>query len=237
MSTLSAERPLASASASDAAIDELQQYRRVSLAAMASLGLGLVGLFAIIFPGMLIFPAIGLLCAIVAFVNIRRYEGELSGKGLAAIGAVSSLLMLVGGTSYHAYVYATEVPEGYERISFYDFEPGADAPPKQLISDDAIALDGKKVFIKGYIHPSVDSLGAVKRFVLVPDMGTCCFGGEPKLTDMVAVELAEGESTKYNMRLRKLAGTFHVNPVIEPVAGIQGIGPGVAFELAPATLE
>ena len=98
MSTLSAERPLTSAPVSDAAIDELQQYRRVSLAAMASVGLGLVGLFAFILPGMLIFPAIGLLCAIMAFVNIRRYEGELSGTGLASLGAVASLLVLVAGT-------------------------------------------------------------------------------------------------------------------------------------------
>ena len=237
MSTLSAERPLTSAAVSDAAIDELQQYRRVSLAAMASVGLGLVGLFAFILPGMLIFPAIGLLCAVMAFVNIRRYEGELSGTGLAALGAVASLVVLVAATSYHAYIYATEVPENHQRISFYELEPPSDAPPKQLISDEAIALDGKKVFIKGYIHPSVDDLGAVKRFVLVPDMGTCCFGGQPKLTDMVAVELAEGESTKYNMRLRKLAGTFHVNPRIEPVAGITEIGPGVAFELSPAELK
>jgi hypothetical protein len=173
----------------------------------------------------------------MAFVNIRRYEGELSGTGLAAVGAVASLLVLVGGTSYHAYVYATEVPDGYQRITFYEFEPPSDAPPKQLISDAAIALDGKKVFIKGYVHPSVDSHDRVKRFVLVPDMGTCCFGGQPKLTDMVAVELAEGESTKYNMRLRKLAGTFHVNPVIEPVPGITEIGPGVAFELSTAELK
>lgn len=237
MSTLSAERPLASASVSDAAIDELQQYRRVSLAAMASVGLGLVGLFAFVLPGMLIFPAIGLLCAIMAFVNIRRYEGELSGTGLAAIGAVASLLVLTGAASYHAYVYATEVPEGYQRVSFYEFEPGEDEPPKQLISNEAIALDGKQVFIKGYIHPSVDNGDRVNRFVLVPDMGTCCFGGVPKLTDMMAVELAAGESTKYNMRLRKLAGTFHVNPMIKPVAGIEGVGPGVAFELSPATLE
>lgn len=237
MSTLSAERPLASASVSDAAIDELQQYRRVSLAAMASVGLGLVGLFAFILPGMLIFPAIGLLCAIMAFVNIRRYEGELSGTGLASLGAAASLLVLVGATSYHAYVYATEVPDGHERITFYEFEPPSDAPPSQLISEKAISLDGKKVFIKGYVHPSVDSHDRVKRFVLVPDMGTCCFGGQPKLTDMVAVELAEGESTKYNMRLRKLAGTFHVNPRIEPVPGISEIGPGVAFELSPAELK
>lgn len=237
MSTLYAETTPASAPVSDAAVDELQQYRRVSLAAMASVGLGVVGLFAFISTGMLVFPLIGLLCAIVAIVNIRRFEGELSGKGLAAIGAVANLVVLVGAIAYHGYVYATEVPEGYQRVSFYEFEPGPDAPTKQLISEKAIALDGEKVFLKGYIHPSVSSMGAVKRFVLVPDMGTCCFGGEPKLTDMVAVELAEGESTSYSMRLRKLAGEFHVNPVVEPVAGIEGIGPGVAFEMSSAKLQ
>jgi hypothetical protein len=55
-------------------------------------------------------------------------------------------------------------------------------------------------------------MGKVKHFVLVPDMGTCCFGGQPKRnTDMIEVMVKEGEGIRYNTRVRKLAGTFLVD--------------------------
>ena len=107
---------------SDAAVDELQQYRRVSLAAMASVGLGVVGLFAFISTGMLVFPLIGLLCAIVAIVTghmaraeIRRAPDRLDGDALAVVGlvlgwsavivsvlAVMAFLMFFGGLAWLA---------------------------------------------------------------------------------------------------------------------------------------
>ena len=54
--------------------------------------------------------------------------------------------------------------------------------PSLPIAPKAIELTGKPIFIKGYMHPGVASMGKVNHFILVPDMGTCCFGGQPKPT-------------------------------------------------------
>ena len=102
----------------------------------------------------------------------------------------------------------TEVPDGYTRVQFYELQAddsGTDRP-----TEEAIKAHGEDVFLKGYIHPSSGS-GLLKHFVLVPDLGTCCFGGQPESTDMVEVTLMGGQSTKANLRKKKLAGRFMVN--------------------------
>ena len=59
------------------------------------------------------------------------------------------------------------------------------------------------------MHPGVATNGKVDHFILVPDMGTCCFGGQPKATDMIEVKLRpEASRVKYSTRTVKLAGKF-----------------------------
>ena len=70
--------------------------------------------------------------------------------------------------------------------------------------------DGKKIFIKGYTLPSVSGKN-MKQFVIVPDRGTCCFGGDPKITDMILVTLEEPLTVDYSVFQRKLGGVFHVH--------------------------
>ena len=109
----------------------------------------------------------------------------------------------------HAYIYTTEVPEGYERISWYELR-GEERRP---VNSFAMQIKDKPIFIKGYVHPGVDGFGEVKNFVLVPDMKTCCFGGQPKPWDMIEVTLAENCSNiKYSRRKRGLWGVFRVGP-------------------------
>ena len=69
---------------------------------------------------------------------------------------------------------------------------------------------GSPSFLKGYIHPSSGS-GLLKQFILVPDLGTCCFGGQPKSSDMIEVTLGGGQTTKAGLTKKKLAGTFVLN--------------------------
>jgi hypothetical protein len=49
--------------------------------------------------------------------------------------------------------------------------------------------------------------------VLCRDNGTCCFGGKPKLTDMIEVTLKYPLKLDYSPRLHKFAGVFHVQTV------------------------
>ena len=125
--------------------------------------------------------------------------------------ASNNSLLVVGAVAKHSYTYATEVPEGYNRVAFYELQqldPLPDIPTPR-----AAEIDGQAIFVKGYIHPSSGS-GLLRRFILVPDLGTCCFGGQPRSTDMIEVILTNGQTVRADLARRKLAGKFALNPYV-----------------------
>ncbi len=200
---------------------EAEVYQSVSRGALASLILGLLGVTAFLAPFLLILPLTGLVFAIVAFRAFNKFPDELLGKPIAVSGTLLCALTVGLAPAYHTYVYMTEVPEGYTRVSFGALESGVGEPDKPTA--EALELDGQKVFIKGYIHPtSMDTLLS-RRFVLVPDLGTCCFGGQPPLTHMIEVTLSGEQYATKSLRRQRLAGTLHVKPNLKPVNGLTGV--------------
>ena len=196
-------------------------YQSVSRAAVASVVLAVLGLLSFLFVGLLMLPVVGLVLAVNALLSIRKYPDEMLGKPIALLGLAISGGTMILAPSYHAFVYVTEVPEGYQRIAFSTLTSptgAADVPPAQ-----ALELDGKQVFVKGYIHPTSMDAPRVKKFVLVPDLGTCCFGGQPPLTHMIEVTLAGDNFATKSMSKQKLAGTLHVNRALKPVDGLEGV--------------
>lgn len=201
--------------------DAVPPYRAVSKSAVLCLIVGLLSGAALLFPFLLTLPALGLVLGLVALAKLRRYPEELSGRTAAVLGIALCVLLLVGGGALHSIVYATEVPEGFERISFAELQPAPEAP-HMPIPPQALDLNGKKVFIKGYVYPDGQQYN-IKRFILIPDMGTCCFGGQPKLTDMVEVTLRDPLRTIFERRKRRLAGTLTVDTRLKPVSGLGGV--------------
>jgi hypothetical protein len=148
---------------------------------------------------------------VVATSTIRRFPSEYTGKRLAGVGLAGGLVLFAGGSGISSYTYVTEVPEGYTRIGFWELQPDPDQP-LMPIPQKALELSGEKIFIKGYMHPGVSSSGKVNHFILVPDMGTCCFGGQPKPTEMIEVRLRDSaQRVAYSTRKLKLAGTFQMS--------------------------
>lgn len=195
-------------------------YRAVSKAAVVSLLLGLasvIGLTSIVFLSLAL---LGLVLGLVGWWSIVKYPAELTGKPMAILGVVLSSLFFVTGAAKHTHELATEVPEGYERISFRDLQP--EKKSRFPISQRALELNGQQVFVKGYLYPDGQQ-DNIQRFVLIPDLGTCCFGGQPKLTDMIEVTLDEPLRVSYSMRKRKFAGTLKVDPRLKPVSGVNGV--------------
>lgn len=189
-------------------VDHYLQYRALSSVAVASLILGLASVFSFTAWWYLAVPAIGFALGWVGYRRVARLRHELSGKGVAAAGMVLSALFAFLGAGYLSYVYATEVPEGFERIGYELLQPDPDVP-NELIPPSAKTLEGKRIFIKGYIYPGQQTSG-ITRFLLVRDQGSCCFGGNPKVTDRIQVTLAEPLTLTFETRLFKLAGVFHV---------------------------
>ncbi len=201
--------------------DRVQPYRALSKSAVFCLVIGLLSFTALLFPALLLLPAVGILLGLLGLGKLRRYPEEFTGRTAAVLGLVLNVVLLVSGCSLHAVVYATEVPEGFQRISFAELQPVAEAPHLP-IPPGALELDGKKVFIKGYVYPDGQQYN-IKRFILIPDMGTCCFGGQPKLTDMVEVTLRDPLRTFFERRKRRLAGTLTVDMRLKPVSGLGGV--------------
>lgn len=184
------------------------EYRALSTLAVLSLICGVFSLLALFDLSLGLIPLVGILIGARALSQIRRRPKDLAGAGLAKAGIVLSLLLLLTGWVRIGYIYATEVPDGYARVSYEQLQP---TEPGQRVPQSALDLDGKRVFIKGYAYPGSQKSG-IKQFVLCRDNGDCCFGGEPKLTDMIQVTLAEPLAMEYTTSLRRLAGTFRVAP-------------------------
>jgi hypothetical protein len=185
------------------------QYRSVSKAAISSLVFAVFGLTSFVSPIFVVLPALGAGLGLVALANFKRFPDELVGKLAAQIGLVVSVVCLLASIALHSYVYATEVPEGYQRINFGLLRNN----PKTALpfAENAKKLDGKKVFLKGYVRPGAKKT-KLKNFIMVGDFGDCCFGGSPKITEVVAVDIKIDKTVNYSYALRRIAGTFKLNP-------------------------
>ncbi len=192
-------------------------YKALSRGAIASVLLAFpaaIGLIETFYP-LLALALIGIATAAWAMISIRRYPDEYSGEAIAIGGLTVNAAILIGGIALHTYSYLTEVPDGYARVSFYELQQPEPLP--DLPTHRAVEIDGQPVFLKGYIHPSSGS-GMLRRFILVPDLGTCCFGGQPRSTDMIEVTLTGGKTVKAGLTKLKLAGKFQLNPYAQKMA-------------------
>jgi hypothetical protein len=204
--------------------DEFVSYRAVSSTAVASLVLGSLSFLVFFSWSFGAIPIVGLVLGYLALKTIRSRPDELTGTGMAAAGMLMSVILLSAGWGWLGFRYATEVPEGHDRISYAQLQPD----PRirgQLIPPNVTELDGQKIFIKGFMYPG-SRMDGIQEFVLCRDQGDCCFGGNPKLTDRIKVTLKNGKSVSLVNRMVAVAGTFHVNPT----AGRDGLD-GVYYTL------
>ncbi len=121
--------------------------------------------------------------------------------------------------AWHAYVYATEVPEGYQRVDFYDLQEDKQNPA--ALGKTITGLVGKKIFIKGYMYPGNEKNG-ITSFVFCRDKGDCCFGGNPKVTERILVTLDDPKGISLTTNMVKLSGTFR----FERISSSGDIGQG-----------
>ena len=192
-------------------------YRPVPPLAAVTAVLGVISLLALITEFALPFALFGIVLGILAKRQIARSDGAYSGIWLVRGGLVLCALCLCGGSAFHAYVYATEVPEGYVRVSFVTDISKKDfvtRDGRQDFHPDVKALDGTKLFLKGYMYPDGRTDG-LRQFILCKDSGECCFGGKPALTDMIFINIPDGvPPASYYDGLVAVAGDFLVAPDI-----------------------
>ena len=188
---------------------ETFSYRPVPISAPVSLVLGVIGLSGFLAWQCLFLAAAGVVVGLIAWLTTR--SEAYAGRWLAVGGLCLTLAALVGGTVAHVVAYQTEVPEGHRRLNFTEDVAEKAIAPAGGYSPQIEALDGEKVFLKGYMYPQAREEG-ITQFVFVKDSGECCFGGKPALTDMILVEMAEGRTADFVPNLTSVAGTFALRP-------------------------
>lgn len=195
-------------------------YRAPSSLAVACFALGLLSGLTFLAWWLATLPAAALGLGVLATRQIRRRSDELTGMRLVGVGMTAAAVFWAGGWGWLGYEYATEVPEGYRRITYDLLQPDPATP--NVLPAGLAELNGQQVFIKGYMYPPPYPAG-IRRFLLVRDSGSCCFGGNPKITDRIQVQVAAPEGVEYNTGVIKLAGVFRV----AEQAQVHGVGDNV----------
>lgn len=200
-------------------VDEFNEfeYKPVSPLAPLALFLGVCSIVGLVGEYGLAVCVTGTLVGLVSVLQIRRSAGTLGGALLSWIGMGLSAGFLILGATYHTYAYVTERPDGFERLNFSwlakqtpVFENG-----KLQFSPEVEALNGKPVFIKGYMLTTRQKEN-LRSFVLVKDTGDCCFGANPKLTDLVVVNFQDGMMVDHReQQLVGVAGIFRAKQVLQ----------------------
>lgn len=201
----------------EAAYEEFN-YRPVPVLAAVGLVLSLLSVAGVFVWLALPLGLISLALSAMALVTIRQSEGAYGGALVAVSGIFLSLLFFCGGIALQVYTYQTEVPDGYERVSFVreiSSKGFVEHDGMQAVHPEIAALEGKKIFVKGFIYQT-GKMEGLSSFLFVKDNESCCFGANPALTDQIAVVMEEGKAIQYHPGKVAVAGTFRLNPNYTP---------------------
>ena len=199
-------------------------YRPIPILVPISMGFVFLSLAAGMMPELLTIPAVGAALAFLAMRQIRQSRGNMSGAGLALGCLITQVAMAISFGLIHSYSYATEVPPGFERVNFtrdISNKGFVNLGGMQGIHPDVAGLVGKKVMVKGYMYPTKSNDGLTS-FILCRDSGACCFGGQPKTTDMIQVQMAGNSTVRYRTGLVAVAGIFRAEPTVDET-GLQPV--------------
>ena len=199
-------------------------YRPIPVLVPISMGFVFLSLVAALMAELLVVPLVGATLAFLALRQIRSSGGNLSGGWLALSSLCVQVVIVIGFATMHAYSFATEVPPGYTRVSFT-----ADISKKGFASQSGIPgihpdvqkLVDQKVMIKGYMYPSKSHDG-LRSFVLCRDNGDCCFGGQPKATDMILINMKGENYARFRPGMVAVAGVFRAEPTVDET-GLQPV--------------
>ncbi len=120
----------------------------------------------------------------------------------------------IGGTELFAL--------GFDKLSSFDYtlvDAGTGATPEQIaehMKKDPVpawvrTYDHQRVMLTGYMMPLQVENGRAKKFVMMRDVNTCCYGAVPRMNDYLVVTMkGEGVEAIQDVPV-DLIGVFHVD--------------------------
>lgn len=204
---------------------EAGTYRSLCPLAVASLVCGVFSVLVMFGWKLAALPVAGILFGRAALKRIRRAPEEISGAAVARVGIGLSAFFWAGGYLWLFYAHAKEVPHGYTAVNYEELQ-GDTSTGGRTIPKRALDLDGKKIFVKGYMYPGRQQLD-LKQFLISRDNGRCNFCmPNPTPTDLVHVTLAGDLRIDYTTHIIALGGTLRVETDPEKIAR-----KGMAYQL------
>jgi hypothetical protein len=131
-------------------------YRPMPAMVPVSMAFTVLSCLALMSDLLLIVPLIGIVIAFIAYFQVSRSQGNLSGGGLAIGSMVVMLAMFLGFGTMHVHAYTTEVPDGYARVNFTsDISlKGLQTADGQIgIHPDVAKLANQPIYLNGYLYP------------------------------------------------------------------------------------
>ena len=113
--------------------------------------------------------------------------------------------------------FKTEGPGDHLRVSYDDLDllKVLNMEPVTLDAVEKMPawlrqLDGKPIRIRGFMYPPNQETG-ISRFILARDNQICCFGRNPKIYDLIEINMQSGTTTDFIMsRPFDVTGTFKI---------------------------
>ncbi len=118
--------------------------------------------------------------------------------------------------------FKAEGPQNALRVSYDDLDL-LKVLNMEPVPEDALqhfpswlkALDGQRVRVRGFMYPTFQATG-IEQFVLARDNQICCFGRNPKVYDLVSVQMRDGKTTDYiQNRPFDVVGIFRIDLIAE----------------------
>jgi hypothetical protein len=153
----------------------------------------------------------------VDLLRVSKTTPATASEPAAATGSSRKVELLIKEREFRP-----EGPQGPLRITYEDLDLLKILNMDPVTSDAADyfpawlkGLDGQRVRVRGFMIPTFESTG-LERFVLARDAGLCCFGANPKVYDLISVELKPDKPTDYiHLRPFDVVGTFKIDLISE----------------------
>ena len=195
-------------------------YRRIDPLAVTSLVLGLLAFLPMFGWVMIPIPIAGVVFGIVALRRIDRSFGEKKGIGISLAGLVLSTVLGLLGIAIFNFVIVHGAPIGYTSVTFPEMQP--DKETGEVIPPDILELDGKFIYVKGYMYPGRRSMG-IQQFILVPTQYHCKFcQRDLASTEMIKVIMTGDELADFKSHLVGVGGKLEIDheEALRPLGGM-----------------
>lgn len=189
---------------------ETTDYKKINPLTVLALVFAIIGCLGFFFKYLIVFPVVGVVLGIIALRKILHAPDEIGGFVLTTATIALAFLIAVSGFSTQVWMYYHKAPSGYEVV---DFNAMAIDKKTGAVPENIIALNGKKVFVEGFMYPTNRQSG-IEDFTMVRTLAHCKYcspGTNP--ADMIAVQLEKGMAVNYRAnKTVGVGGILYVEP-------------------------